>query len=175
MIDIDFVLSSLVSALNKAMPNSLFIRNFNIRNKPLYPYGTITVTTPYIPQTFRPHIDQNFDTNKGKIIYKRQEQPQMSLSFNVLSDNQQEAQQMCLDAISCLKFTIFDDLANKNIVVLEISNLRNLTGILVTDYEYRFQFDVRIRVESKLEKKLIMLRKLLLQMKIIKTLLRKGD
>lgn len=152
MIDVDNVLTSIIITLNRANIGSIFIKDFNLHDKPSYPYTTVNVTTPYISQTFRPNIEQRFNTQKDKVVYTRKEQPQMTLSFNIFADSRASAYNVAANTISCLKFICYDDLASKDIVVLEVSNIRNLTGILVNEYEHRFQFDLRIRVNSEVEK-----------------------
>lgn len=154
MVNLDQVLSDIISILNNSMQNYLFIRNYNINNKPPYPYCTIGVLTPYIPQNENniPNISMNFDGAKDKITYTRKEDVEVVLSFNSFCDTEEKAYQVCQNTIACLKFLCSDELDYKGIVYVNNTNPNNITGILETDFEYRFQFDVTIRIDSVLNK-----------------------
>jgi hypothetical protein len=102
----------------------------------------------------RPNLVQEFDKTKDKIVYTRQEMPQMTLSFNTFSDKENIAQQICMDTIAAFKFVLYDEFSSYGIITLEVTNPRNITGILEVDYEYRFTFDVRIRVDSSISKEI---------------------
>lgn len=163
MINLENILNTIILTLNKANLGGRFIKDFNLHNKPPYPYTTINITTPYIPQTFRPEIEQKYDAQKDKVVYSRKEQAQTLLSFNIYGKDRTSAYQLVSDTIGALKFSEYDTLANSDIIVLEVSGIRDLTGILVTDYEYRFQFDLRVRVPSLIEKEVDYAKKIIIK------------
>lgn len=150
MIDIGLIQTSMIKIINQNLLDQISIRDFNIDNKPPYPFSTVQILTAYIPENEnnKPNITQKFDVAKDKIIRIREENPTMVMSLNVYSDDETKAQQTCMNIISCLKFTNYNEFEESGIIVVEVSNPRNVTQLLEVFYEYRFQFDVTIRVES---------------------------
>ena len=146
------ILNDFISLLNSKFEDYLFIRNFNINNKPPYPYITVGITTPYIPvnENNRPNIVLERDDENNAIKRIRKEQPQMVLSINIFSENEEESFDICMAITSALKFIYYDEFSERGIIILNTTNPRNLTGILEVDYEYRWQFDCRVRVNSEL-------------------------
>lgn len=152
MIDIESVLNNIISTLNTGMNDFIFIRNYNIKNRPPYPYGTIGVTTAYIPEGENHHLRKTQQVVGQTLEITRHEQPQMVLSFSVFSDDELQAQVKAMESVSNLKFVLNSELSVHDIIVLEVTDPNNITGILEENYEFRYQFDVRIRVKSEVTK-----------------------
>lgn len=154
MINIDLILGKIISVLNANHLDSFVAKNYIDGNKPPYPYATIGVTTSYIPENEnnRPVLLQSFDNTKNQIALTRKEQPTVTLSMSIFSEDREEASKISLDYLASLKFILKDELASYGIIVVGTSSPRQITDILETDYEFRYQFDITIRVDSTLVK-----------------------
>lgn len=156
MIDILAIQEKIISVLNSIDTSMLFIKNYNSDNKPPYPYGTLGVTVGYIPENEnnRPNLKQTYNATDNKIILTREEQPTVTLSFSVYSNIRETAVKKATDVVSSLKFTHEDLFSKYGIIFVEVGNPRQITGILEVDYEFRYQFDATIRVDSVLVKEI---------------------
>lgn len=152
MINIETVLNNIISTLNAGMNDFIFIRNYNIKNRPSYPYGTIGVTTAYIPEGENHHLRKTQKVVGQTLEITRHEQPQMVLSFNIFSNNELQAQIKAMESVANLKFVLNNELSAHDIIVLEVTDPNNITSILEENYEFRYQFDVRVRVSSTVTK-----------------------
>ncbi len=154
MIDIQSILNGIISTLNEDLTGVKVIKNYNIKKFPPYPYMTVGVTTGYIAEnaTDKPNITMSYNPETDKGLYMRHENPQMTFSLSVFSDDESQASQVCTNAIAAFKFLSLEKLNEKGIIPLDVTSAQNRTSLLEVDYVYQFGFDVRIRVESILEK-----------------------
>ncbi|OPZ65893.1 MAG: hypothetical protein BWY85_00252 [Firmicutes bacterium ADurb.Bin506] len=124
------------------------------------PFLIYSVTTPYAPTgEFGNHRQETVEENgRLAIIDRRQEQPSATFSFTACSENrwadpahtryifgEDEAQDIVERAIGHLLHGAYNDLAAKNIVIAEVTNVGNRTTLVVDEAARRYGFDVRIR------------------------------
>lgn len=151
--NLESVLDSIISVLNEEFTSALFIRNYNIHTRPPYPFGTVSIVSGYIPEnnSNKPNETRIYNADTDKIEVKLGELPQMTLSFNIISDDEAICNQLCVDVINGLKYIFTEKLRNNAIIVLEITNVQNRTALFEIDFEYKYGFDLRIRVENIVE------------------------
>jgi hypothetical protein len=125
------------------------------------PFLIYSITTPYAPTgEFGSHYQKQTTGKDGKIYIEdqRREQPSATFSFTACSDNrwadeahtayifgEDEAQSIVEKAVGHLLHGAYHDLADKGIVIAEITNVGNRTTLIVDEAARRYGFDVRIR------------------------------
>lgn len=125
------------------------------------PFLIYSITTPYAPTgEFGSHYQKQTTGKDGKIYIEdqRREQPSATFSFTACSENrwadeahttyifgEDEAQSIVEKAVGHLLHGAYHDLADKGIVIAEITNVGNRTTLIVDEAARRYGFDVRIR------------------------------
>lgn len=134
--------NKLVSGLHKFM-NLLVVQQSSIGDQPLYPFMTYAITSPYIQLGQPEHYTIIRD---GNVLDVSKEHYEQVYSFTVASQDEDEAMNICLQAIQFFKFFGRQNLADANIAVVKISNISARDNMITIDYERRYGFDVKIRV-----------------------------
>ena len=123
--------------------------------KPPYPHMTYKVMTPYIQEStlpaesyeIIPSLDPDYEHD---IEYTRMEQPSMTISLSAYSLTPDESELKALAACAWFKFIGYEYLKDKNIIVIETSEIQDRDTLLIDNYERRRGFDVKLRVVSEI-------------------------
>lgn len=117
--------------------------------EPPKPYLTMNFTSPFIPGG----VEIEEVANKGDDVqYTRYSNDTMSSSWNVYSDDIDEAHKIALMAQRWFIYDGRDYLKGKDIVVVEWTGIQNRDIFVVDAWERRLGFDTIFRVLSKIEK-----------------------
>lgn len=111
---------------------------------PEYPYVTYSITSPYIDQ-YGHEIERWFEEGGGLSV-ELTKHIEMVLSFSAYSEDEDEANLLCMRIIEYFTRTGRLSLQDIGIVVVGASNAQNRSVLLVEHYERRWGVDVRIRV-----------------------------
>lgn len=122
--------------------------NPNIR--PDYPFYSYKITS-YNPYAFtgQSKLEEYGDEKYKETLYL---QPNVVISFNSYSDTVDEANIEIFKAWEWFKFVGYQDLKNSNIVVINVGSIQDRTIYLEPDYEYRYGFDVELRLTHSIER-----------------------
>ena len=112
---------------------------------PPLPYAVYNITSPYI-QDGRGNEYIRDRTAYYDTHYKQ------TISFNVYGNTTDEAIQKANDIRHWFLFLGKTFIQDQNIAVLEVTNLEDRTTFLVDSYEYKFGFDVKLRLSESLSK-----------------------
>lgn len=149
MVDINSIWESLVKGLNIQYANYTYMTANQEGNLPAYPYCIINCITPYKrdKDMIRGTITRdNIPNDDTKVQINKTETPQMIFSFNCSSDNLDECLQVLKDTIDYLTFSGKQFLEDSGIIILECSPITDRTNWLETKYQYKWGFDLTIRV-----------------------------
>lgn len=119
----------------------LVVQQSSIGDQPEYPFCTYSVTSPYLQLGQPEHYT---DVQERSIEHYEQ-----VYSFTIASTDEDEAMDLCLKAVQYFKFYGVQELKDKNIVVVKISNVTARDNMITINYERRYGFDVRVRVASE--------------------------
>lgn len=112
---------------------------------PSLPYAVFNVTSPYIK-----------DGGANEYIRDRtayyDTQYKQTISFNIYASSTDESIQKANDIRRWFLFLGRDFIQDQNIAVLEVTNLEDRTTFLVDSYEYKFGFDVSLRLTESISK-----------------------
>jgi len=127
-----------------------------VDRKPDYPYISYKITSSHDTSTFSLADEIAESTNPSfehDVLTTRIEQPQLTLSINAYSNNDDEAYTLAAKARDW--FTYHGDLffVGLNIVIIKAANITDRTHQVVDDFERRYGFDVRIRAARAITKR----------------------
>ena len=126
--------------------NMLVIQSSTIGDMPKYPFITYTVTSPYLRlgqnEEYTEEVNNTYQ-NRHVLHYER------VFSFTIVSKDEDEAMDLCVKAIRYFSNDGVLELKDKNIVIVEISNVQARDNFITIDYDHRYGFDVRIRLADE--------------------------
>lgn len=139
------VRNALVKGLYDYM-GTLVIQSSTIGDMPAYPFITYTVTSPYlrlgVDEEYTEQVDSTYQ-NRHVLHYER------VFSFTIASKDEDEAMDLCMKAIRYFRNDGVLELKDKNIVIVEITNVTARDNFITIDYDRRYGFDVRIRLADE--------------------------
>ena len=117
--------------------------------QPPTPYITMDWTSPYIPRGEGIYTleDKNDDLEEAR--YSNDE---MSASFNIYSDDRDEAHKVALWAARYFLFDGLSELKEDGLIVIDVSGIQNRDTYVVDEWERRLGFDVTFRILSKVKR-----------------------
>jgi len=149
MVDILSIWNVLIKGCNSINLNYTFIKANQAGNLPPYPYVTINCLTPYKrdKDMIRGTITQNnVIGDDTKVQINKTETPQMVFSLSSYSDKLDECLEVLKDTINYLTFIGKQYFQDNGLIILECSPITDKTSWLETDYQYKWGFDLTIRV-----------------------------
>lgn len=141
----EIVRNALIKGLHDYM-NLLVIQSSTIGDMPKYPFITYTVTSPYLKVGFDEEYTEQVNStyqNRHVLHYER------VFSFTIVSKDEDEAMDLCVKAIRYFSNDGVLELKDKNIVIVEITNVAARDNFITIDYDRRYGFDVRIRLADE--------------------------
>lgn len=117
---------------------------------PSLPYGTYNLTSPYIKGVGRENTV--FSVSGDELQEKRTEQYKSTLSFNLYGTSNETAIDLAMQVREWFLFHGEEFLSDQNVAIVEVRNIENRTTFLVDSYEYKFGFDVQLRMMSELSR-----------------------
>ena len=141
----EIVRNALIKGLHDYM-NLLVIQSSTIGDMPKYPFITYTVTSPYLKVGFDEEYTEEVNStyqNRHVLHYER------VFSFTIVSKDEDEAMDLCVKAIRYFSNDGVLELKDKNIVIVEITNVAARDNFITIDYDRRYGFDVRIRLADE--------------------------
>ena len=141
----EIVRNALIKGLHDYM-NLLVIQSSTIGDMPKYPFITYTVTSPYLKVGFDEEYTEQVNStyqNRHVLHYER------VFSFTIVSKDEDEAMDLCVKAIRYFSNNGVLALKDKNIVIVEITNVAARDNFITIDYDHRYGFDVRIRLADE--------------------------
>lgn len=141
----EIVRNALIKGLHDYM-NLLVIQSSTIGDMPKYPFITYTVTSPYLKVGFDEEYTEEVNStyqNRHVLHYER------VFSFTIISKDEDEAMDLCVKAIRYFSNDGVLELKDKNIVIVEITNVAARDNFITIDYDRRYGFDVRIRLADE--------------------------
>lgn len=144
--------SKIIAGLNTISNDYLFIKANSIHNLPSYPYGTVNTLVTYIQDRDDFRATESHSVNEdGTIKLKRTEEPQMTFSITVYSEDREEVFQILQDTSNWFNSVGKQYLADNGIIMLGCSGYVDKTSILETEYVYKYGFDIRVRVKDTID------------------------
>ena len=148
----------IVSGISKDT-SLLVVDTDNSHKKPPYPYYSYKFTTlrknsneaGNLNYYFEKSTDERF---RNDYIEELSFQPSVVISFNSYSKDIVQCQENILKAWEWFKLKGKQELANNNLVVVDLSNIQDRTIQIADFYEYRQGFDVEIRYLHKFDRRL---------------------
>lgn len=141
----EIVRNALIKGLHDYM-NLLVIQSSTIGDMPKYPFVTYTVTSPYLRlgqnEEYTEEVNSTYQ-NRHVLHYER------VFSFTIVSKDEDEAMDLCVKAIRYFSNDGVLELKDKNIVIVEITNVAARDNFITIDYDHRYGFDVRIRLADE--------------------------
>lgn len=141
----EIVRNALIKGLHDYM-NLLVIQSSTIGDMPKYPFITYTVTSPYLKvgsdEEYTEQVNSTYQ-NRHVLHYER------VFSFTIVSKDEDEAMDLCVKAIRYFSNDGVLELKDKNIVIVEITNVAARDNFITIDYDRRYGFDVRIRLADE--------------------------
>jgi hypothetical protein len=127
-----------------------------------FPFGFYSVLTPYAPTGEQGNHSHTLNPDGVTVNAVRREQPHATISFTFCSVNrwtrgpdgadaepyiygEDEAQRLAEKAQGYFLHVGYDTLSNLGVVVVDVSNATNRTGLIVDEAARRYGFDVRVR------------------------------
>jgi len=118
---------------------------------PPLPYATYNITAPYIQERGHPNITAK---ERGGELYQYFEvQYLITISFNVYADKNESTIDQTMKLRQWFLFLGQDFLQDSGIAVVSVGNIENRTTFLVDSYEYKYGFDVQLRMTQTTEVK----------------------
>lgn len=112
---------------------------------PPLPYAVYNITSPFIQD------GRGIEYIRDRIAHYNTQYKQ-TISFNVYGISTDETIQKANDIRHWFLFFGKTFIQDQNIAVLEVTNLEDRTTFLVDSYEYKFGFDVRLRLSESFSK-----------------------
>lgn len=124
----------------------------NNHKKPKYPFYSYKITSFILDnnQSGAIHLEDKEEDIRQSLTLDSK----FIISFNAFSDNVAEAYSKALKAWEIFKFRGRDELSKNNIVVVSTSDIQDRTIYIVDKYEYRYGFDIELRLIHKIEREL---------------------
>ena len=117
---------------------------------PPLPYGVYNITSPYIDDVGMADVSY-IDT--GPSLQKKQvDQYKQTISFNFFAVDNETTMNLAKQVRQWFLFFGEDYIQSQNIAVVSVGNIENRTTFLVDSYEYKFGFDVQLRLSEELIK-----------------------
>ena len=148
------VIESILHKMNDDI-DVLAILDNQVAPKPSYPFITYKFLVPYIPQATKPIVDKKLIANTTDIRfdydfeYTQQEQPTLSVSINIYSNDELEALEVAYKVKDWFRFEAYEYFNSKNIVIVETTAIQNRDTLIVNDQERRKGIDIILRVTDE--------------------------
>ena len=124
----------------------LVIQSSTVGDMPTYPFITYTVTSPYlqlgVDEEYTEEVNSTYQ-NRHVLHYER------VFSFTIVAKEEDVAMDECMKAIRYFRNDGVLALKDKNIVIVEITNVTARDNFITIDYDRRYGFDVRIRLADE--------------------------
>jgi hypothetical protein len=119
---------------------------------PSLPYAVYNITSPYIKGVGSEDINTHDD---GTGLYlKRFEEYQVTLSLNLYASDTETAIDLATQVRKWFSFVGEDFIRGQNVTVISTGNVENRTTFIVDSYEYKYGFDVQLRMSEETMKEL---------------------
>jgi hypothetical protein len=123
---------------------------------PPFPLCFYSILTAYVPSGEMGQVDYTLNPDKETITTTRTEQPYAVFSFTFCSENrhdkdggfilgEDEALALAEKAQGFFLHGAYNILSNLGIVINQVTNVTNRTGLVVDETTRRYGFDVRVR------------------------------
>lgn len=134
------IISNLNKVIREANGNIKLMEQTAVTEQQKYPFGTYTITSPYLnARTYR-YMDQ--DDTINQIV-------EMVVSYTFYSTNMFEVTALLQATLSNFRQVATKQSINENgIVIVDFSNIGNRNNFISIQNEQRAGFDVRIRVRN---------------------------
>ena len=149
-IDFTQLRSDILKELNNHIaPTKAIIQDQN-GPRPQYPFLTCKFSTPYSPQqgqaleTGKAIVSNNLDF-KFDYQYTREEQPKITISITAYSETLDEAETKAMLAYRWFDFIGYEYLKEKDLIVVDRTDIQERDTLIIDDYERRKGFDVVLR------------------------------
>jgi hypothetical protein len=119
---------------------------------PPLPYGVYNITSPYIKGVGREDVS-TYEDETG-LYLKRTEQYQVTISFNLYAKDSETTIDLATQVRKWFLFMGEEFIQEQNIAVIEAGNIENRTTFLVDSYEYKYGFDVQLRLSEEATRKI---------------------
>jgi hypothetical protein len=119
---------------------------------PSLPYGVYNITSPYIKGVGRENVS-TYEDETG-LYLKRTEQYQVTISFNLYAKDSETTIDLATQVRKWFLFMGEEFIQEQNIAVIEAGNIENRTTFLVDSYEYKYGFDVQLRLSEEATRKI---------------------
>jgi hypothetical protein len=119
---------------------------------PSLPYGVYNITSPYIKGVGREDVS-TYEDETG-LYLKRTEQYQVTISFNLYAKDSETTINLATQVRKWFLFMGEEFIQEQNIAVIEAGNIENRTTFLVDSYEYKYGFDVQLRLSEEATRKI---------------------
>jgi hypothetical protein len=139
-------IKNLISQLYKDT-NIRVIQGNQTAPKPPLPYGVYNVTSPYIKGVGREDI--TYVEDETGFLKVKTEQYRVTLSFNFYAATNGDTIDLASKVRQWFLFMGEDFIEEQNIALYEVSNTENRTTFLVDSYEYKYGFDVHLRLTDE--------------------------
>lgn len=118
--------------------------------KPPLPHGVYNITSPYIDDVGME--DVSYTNADSSLQEKMQGQYKITVSFNFYASSNFETIDVAKQVRQWFLFFGQEFIQSQNIAVVSIGNIENRTTFLVDSYEYKYGFDVQLRLSEELLK-----------------------
>lgn len=124
----------------------------NNEKKPKYPFYSFKIlSSPLSPnQVGAMEVKAGEDIIEESLVMDSN----MIISFNAYSDKVRDSHKFVLKAWEWFKFKGYHYLSDRDIVVVNLSNIQDRTITIVDKFEYRQGFDVELRVLHQIDREL---------------------
>jgi hypothetical protein len=140
-------IKSIITQLYRDTGLRVIQANTNASTPPPLPYATYNIIAPYIKERGNGNISVYIDGNDTYL--KRDEQYKITISFNVYSDQNESTIDWAIKLRQWFLFLGSEFIRNLNIVVVNVGNIENRTVFLLDSYEYKYGFDVQLRLTDE--------------------------
>ena len=141
----DIVRNAIVKGLHD-YTQLLVVQSSTIGNMPKYPFITYSVTSPYLQLG----MDEEYTEEINSVIRNRHVfHYERVFSFTIVAKEEGEAMDYCMRAMRYFRNAGVQELKDKGIVVVEVTNVTARDTFITIDYERRYGFDVRIRLVNE--------------------------
>jgi hypothetical protein len=141
----DIVRNAIVKGLHD-YTQLLVVQSSTIGNMPKYPFITYSVTSPYLQLG----MDEEYTEEINSVIRNRHVfHYERVFSFTIVAKEEGEAMDICMKAMRYFRNAGVQELKDKGIVIVEVTNVTARDTFITIDYERRYGFDVRIRLVNE--------------------------
>lgn len=144
MLDIQGIRVALIKGL-QTFTGATTIRTETTAKQPPYPYTGVKFTM------LGQKIGQPAQYIRGTTAVHEQD-IEMTASITCYASTVGVAETLAYSALQYLETVGVDELKDKNIAIVQTTDLTDRTTFLTTDYEYRIGFDVRLRARAQITK-----------------------